>query len=115
MAARFLLCLLRRDVAPDADLTKFFVENTISPHPTIRNYAQRYNVNFYFGEIAILIILRGITKILTFVKIRTYSKSVEELWLAEWANPMQHTLAIGDPKKFLSMLEKPLVGDGDDL
>jgi hypothetical protein len=36
--------MLRRDCPPSADLAKFFAENSINPHPTIRHHAQRYVV-----------------------------------------------------------------------
>lgn len=33
-------------------------------------------------------------KLAAFVKIRTYAKSEEELWLDEWANPLQGQLLV---------------------
>lgn len=32
---------------------------------------------------------RAFVKLATFIKIRTFAKSDEELWLDEWANPLQ--------------------------
>ncbi|KAG6910583.1 hypothetical protein DXG01_009534 [Tephrocybe rancida] len=70
MAARFLLCLLRRDAVTPPEVAKFFMEQTLSPQPTIRYTAQK-----------------AIIKVLTFIKFRTYSASREALWLDEWRNP----------------------------
>jgi proteasome activator subunit 4 len=96
MATRFLHALLRRDVPTSPDVAKFFMELTISPQPTIRVYAQRSVsnastifitcINYYFS--------RAVVKLATFVKIRTYAKSDEELWLDEWANPLQGKLVV---------------------
>jgi len=33
-------------------------------------------------------------KLAAFIKIRTYAKSEEELWLHEWANPLQSQLLV---------------------
>lgn len=55
---------------------------------------------------------RGIVKLLTFVKIRTFARSSEELWLDEWKNPLARDVEIGDPNKFLESLQSPLAHDG---
>jgi hypothetical protein len=41
MAGRFLRGLLRRDAATSPDVARFFMENSVSPQPTIRADAQR--------------------------------------------------------------------------
>jgi proteasome activator subunit 4 len=33
-------------------------------------------------------------KLAAFIKIRTYAKSDEQLWLDEWANPLQGCLSV---------------------
>ncbi|KAF9568547.1 hypothetical protein CPC08DRAFT_654918 [Agrocybe pediades] len=95
IAARFLYGHLRRDAAPSAELAKFFLEQTISPQPTIRNIVQR-----------------SLDKLLSFIKIRTYARSNEELWFEEWLNPLARMVKIDDPKQFSENLQKPLSPDG---
>ena len=41
MAGRFLYYLLRRDIVPPLHVAKFFLDQTISPQPTIRTIMQR--------------------------------------------------------------------------
>ncbi|KDR84826.1 hypothetical protein GALMADRAFT_233236 [Galerina marginata CBS 339.88] len=94
-AARFLYGLLRRDVAPSADLAKFFLNQTTSPQPTIRSIVQR-----------------AIVKLLSFVKIRSFSRSAEDLWLDEWRNPLAWEVNVDNPEEFLQNLQKPLSSDG---
>lgn len=55
---------------------------------------------------------RGIVKLLAFVKMRTFARSGEELWLDEWKNPLAREVKIGDPNKFLENLQRPLKHDG---
>ena len=55
---------------------------------------------------------RGIVKLLAFIKIRTFARSREELWLDEWKNPLARDVEIGDPNKFLASLQCPLTHDG---
>ncbi|KAF4605508.1 hypothetical protein EYR40_004292 [Pleurotus pulmonarius] len=62
-ALRFLVGLVRRDVPTSADLAKLFMELCTNPQPSIRATAQR-----------------AVNKMLAMVKIRSYSKSNEELW-----------------------------------
>ncbi|KDQ54780.1 hypothetical protein JAAARDRAFT_134622 [Jaapia argillacea MUCL 33604] len=83
MATRFLFCLLRRDNPTTPELAKFFFENTVSPHSTIRLHAQR-----------------AVVKLATFIKARTYAKSTKELWLETWSNPLQRRVSVGDPSRF---------------
>ncbi|KAF8971500.1 armadillo-type protein [Flammula alnicola] len=94
-SARFLYGLLRRDVATSPDVAKFFLDQSTSPQPTIRAIVQR-----------------AIVKVLTFVKIRSFSQSKEQLWLDEWSNPLAREIAIGDPNEFLQSLQLPLASDG---
>lgn len=51
--------------------------------------------------------VRAVIKVLTFVKIRTYAKSAEELWLEEWTNPLQQQVPIENPIEFLDSLQHP--------
>lgn len=55
---------------------------------------------------------RGLIKLLAFIKIRTFARSREELWLDEWKNPLARDVEIGDPNKFLESLQRPLTHDG---
>lgn len=54
--------------------------------------------------------VRAVIKVLTFVKIRTYAKSAEELWLEEWGNPLQQQVPIENPTEFLDSLQRPNEG-----
>ena len=45
----------------------------------------------------------------TFVKIRTYAKSDEELWLDEWTNPLQGKLPV--TPEVIRDLQRPLEND----
>lgn len=89
MASRFLSGLLRRDVPTSPDVVKFFLEQTTSPQPTIRVNVQK-----------------AVVKLLFFVKIRTYAKSMEEMWLDEWRNPLQKDVLITHPDTFLHSLQQ---------
>lgn len=42
------------------------------------------------------------------IKIRTYSKDLDQLWLDEWTNPIQETIVISDPGQFLQILTQPV-------
>ncbi|KAJ7630604.1 hypothetical protein FB45DRAFT_746590 [Roridomyces roridus] len=88
IASRFLSALLRREVPSVAGVAQFFLRNSISPQPTIRVIAQQ-----------------AITKLTTFIKMRTYAKSAEELWLDEWYNPLAKAVPVEDGPAFLKGLE----------
>jgi proteasome activator subunit 4 len=51
---------------------------------------------------------RAIVKVLTFVKIRSFSRSKEELWLDEWNNPLAQEVPISSPQQFLESLQQPI-------
>ncbi|EJF66455.1 ARM repeat-containing protein [Dichomitus squalens LYAD-421 SS1] len=89
-AIRFLYGLLRRDAAPPPALAAFFLRQVISPHATIRVTAQK-----------------AVVKVCAHIKIRTFSKSSEQLWLDEWANPLRRDIPIGDPEEFLRQHGQP--------
>ncbi|TFK41322.1 hypothetical protein BDQ12DRAFT_768249 [Crucibulum laeve] len=91
MASRFLSGLLRRDVPTSAPVARFLLEQSLSPQPTIRVHMQKAAV-----------------KMFEFIKMRTYSKSAEELWLEEWSNPLQKEISIADLAQFLSSLQQPV-------
>ncbi|EIN13635.1 hypothetical protein PUNSTDRAFT_94829 [Punctularia strigosozonata HHB-11173 SS5] len=95
MATRILIYIIRRDAVPAAQLAAFFASNSISPHPTIRSYAQR-----------------GLTKLAWFIKIRSYAKSTKELWLDTWRNPLSVRLPVPPGLNLLQELEKPIYLDG---
>ncbi|KAI0757312.1 ARM repeat-containing protein [Daedaleopsis nitida] len=83
-ALRFLYGLLRRDFAPPPAVAAFFLQQSISPHTTIRVTAQK-----------------AVVRVCAHIKIRTFSRSNEQLWLDEWANPLRRDIAINDPEEFL--------------
>ncbi|KAJ7666470.1 hypothetical protein B0H17DRAFT_1162570 [Mycena rosella] len=91
IATRFLTALLRRDVPVLPGVAQFFLEHSISPQPTIRASAQL-----------------AIVKLTTFIKMRTYAKSPEELWLDEWSHPLEKVVQITDPVAFLKSFESPV-------
>ncbi|CAL1696390.1 unnamed protein product [Somion occarium] len=90
-ATRFLHGLLKRDSCPSPLLAKFLTEESISPHPTIRSYAQK-----------------GVVKMTAHIKIRTYSKTSDEVWLDEWRSPLRETITITDPAQFVQSLTQPI-------
>ncbi|KAF9270517.1 hypothetical protein L218DRAFT_889040 [Marasmius fiardii PR-910] len=71
ISARFLYALLRRDVALSPEFCEFFMRNILSPQPSIRANCTR-----------------AMTKLMAFIKYRSYSSGVEELWREEWNNPL---------------------------
>ncbi|KAH8100456.1 ARM repeat-containing protein [Cristinia sonorae] len=89
-AARFLYGLLRRDVAPPPEMAKFFIDMSISPHPTIRSTAQK-----------------AIVRLTGMIKIRTYSKSGDELWWDEWKSPLRKDIPVVDSPQFYASLIRP--------
>ncbi|KAI0961210.1 hypothetical protein AcV7_000369 [Taiwanofungus camphoratus] len=98
IAMKFLYGLLFRDHHPPPELASFFVQHSVSPHPTIRIVAQK-----------------AVIKLLCHVKMRTFSKSSEELWLDEWANPLQIEVQILDPSRFMQSLENLRHDDQSDF
>ncbi|KAJ6519492.1 hypothetical protein C8R45DRAFT_852433 [Mycena sanguinolenta] len=91
IATRFLSALLRRDVAAPPGVSQFFLEHSISPQPTIRTSAQL-----------------AIVRLTLHVKMRTYSKSSQDLWLDEWRHPLEKDVHITDPAAFLKSFENPV-------
>lgn len=53
---------------------------------------------------------RGIVRESIFIKMRTYAKNDEELWLCQWRNPLSSEIIINDYTQFLNTLHEPLVG-----
>lgn len=51
------------------------------------------------------ILSRALRKLLSHVKVRTYSKTKEELWLGEWRNPLAEEVAVVEPETFLERLQ----------
>jgi proteasome activator subunit 4 len=49
-----------------------------------------------------------VVKLSWFIKIRSYAKSEEELWLEEWKSPWARTIDVDDPKAFLASLQAPI-------
>jgi len=54
-------------------------------------------------------ISRAVVKLAAFIKIRTYAKSDVELWLDEWANPLQGHLTV--TAEVIRDLERPVEDD----
>ncbi|KIJ68675.1 hypothetical protein HYDPIDRAFT_106916 [Hydnomerulius pinastri MD-312] len=92
----FILGLLRREAPTPPDVVQFLMEHTTSVQPSIRLSAQQ-----------------SIVKTSLFIKMRTYAKNDDELWLCEWRNPLTRQIPIGDTSKFLDSLQKPVVGPND--
>ncbi|GJE87739.1 proteasome-substrate-size regulator, mid region domain-containing protein [Phanerochaete sordida] len=91
IAAKFLMYLLRRDSVPPPSVAKFFAELSISPHATIRTTAHK-----------------AIVKLTSHIKIRTYAKTSDELWLDEWRSPLRIDVTIGDGPAFEASLRDPV-------
>ncbi|KAF5356022.1 hypothetical protein D9756_004202 [Leucocoprinus leucothites] len=87
MSLYFLAAFLRKDVPVSPEITRFFVDQCSSPQPIMRATAQ--------------VALR---KLLVHIKMRSFSKTREELWLGEWHNPLAEEVEIGDPETFLKRL-----------
>lgn len=54
---------------------------------------------------------RALIKLTSHIKIRTYSKSSEELWFDEWRNPLSIDVAVQDSSTFVSRLRQPVKHD----
>ncbi|KAH9947705.1 ARM repeat-containing protein [Amylocystis lapponica] len=96
IAAKFLYGLLRRDFEPTPEVASFFLRHSISPHPTIRSTAQK-----------------GVVKLCCHIKIRTFSKSSEELWLDEWSNPLRTNISTSSPSQLQQILDPLVPTQGD--
>ncbi|KAF9015006.1 hypothetical protein BDQ17DRAFT_1418131 [Cyathus striatus] len=92
MAERFLYGLLRRDIPVSPELSSFFVRQSTSPQTAIRVTAQR-----------------ALVKVMAYIKMRTYSRTAEELWCDSWHNPLERDVIIGDPSSFVESLQGPIV------
>lgn len=88
IALRFLNHLCRRDAVPSPALLKFFISQTLSPQPSIRKVAQR-----------------AVIKSLAFVKLRTYTSSLAELWLEEVKNPLMRKIPSRESRIFQDFTE----------
>lgn len=53
----------------------------------------------------------ALIKLTAFIKIRTYAKSGEELWLEEWSNPLEKQIPISSSSSFLASLEHPITSN----
>ncbi|KAI0034963.1 hypothetical protein K488DRAFT_83562 [Vararia minispora EC-137] len=93
---KFLIGLIRRDAVPSAEVAKLFMLNTTSPHSSLRSTAQK-----------------GIAKLNTFIKIRTYARSTEEAWLNEWSNPLQAQVPIRSNPDFYEYVQRPVDASPD--
>ncbi|TIB08744.1 hypothetical protein E3P89_02948 [Wallemia ichthyophaga] len=99
IAQRVLKNLIRRDKPMSERLTRYFLANTISDHPKIREHA--------YGSI---------TKILHFVKLRTFGQGTnlnEKLLLKSTKNPLKKTVKIEDDAsfttdKYLNQFKQPI-------
>lgn len=65
-------------------------------------------MNHNFTNTHHYIAVRGVVKMTAHIKIRTYSKNTEQLWLDEWSNPLQEIITISDPAQFLQQLTQPV-------
>ncbi|KAF6766226.1 hypothetical protein DFP72DRAFT_838774 [Ephemerocybe angulata] len=95
IAIKILTSLIRRDAPVPPELGKFFAEQTLSPQPTIRIYAQK-----------------ALIRILYFAKARTHSKSMDELWYEEWRHPLKESLPVNSPEEFMESLRRPVSESG---
>lgn len=56
-----------------------------------------------------LVFCRAFVKLATFIKIRTYAKSDEELWLDEWSNPLRGQVHV--TAELIEDLQRPIPAD----
>ncbi|THH09871.1 hypothetical protein EW145_g1718 [Phellinidium pouzarii] len=96
MAIQCLVLLLRRDIPQMSDIAKLLVETTTKSHISTRTIAQR-----------------GLVKLLALVKIRSYSKSDDDLWFKEWKNPLQREISVENTTELLAFLQGPFSNDYD--
>ena len=106
--------LLRKDAPTIPAIAQIIVENVVSDHPTMRQYAQRHVVPF--RSIRRIFLTRnvsysGLVKLLRFVKARTFSKSAEDLWLNIRKNPLRVELHTPDFASYLVASSQPLTAD----
>ena len=59
------------------------------------------------SSIELTTIGRAVVKVCAHVKIRTFSKSSEQLWLDEWENPLRRDIPVRDPEEFLRRHGQP--------
>lgn len=51
-------------------------------------------------------------KLLALVKIRSFSRDEDELWLNEWRHPLRREIEVKNSKDLLSYLESPFANEG---
>ncbi|KAJ8084329.1 Proteasome activator BLM10 [Marasmius tenuissimus] len=95
MATRFLYGLLSRAFTQPPELYEFFINHVVSPQPSIRSTSSR-----------------ALTKLTMFIKYRTYSKDLDQLWREEWTNPLVESIEISEARPHL---ESPTFLSGGDL
>lgn len=101
--------MLRRDAAPSKPIAQFFIYNVLSDHPSLRATSIRQAIYKHSKEVESTDIhCRAIVKILRMIKIQTWSKNDEELWLDNWHNPLSSSVDIDDPDAFMQQLARPL-------
>jgi proteasome activator subunit 4 len=97
IATRFIRALIRRDQPLDPRITKFISEQLVSDLPSVRGHAES-----------------SLTKILHFVKLRSFSATPTQLLLQEPHNPLKQELELPHPlpsnftDDFLASLKQPM-------
>ncbi|KAF8922284.1 armadillo-type protein [Mucidula mucida] len=94
MACRFLVSLMRRDTPVPEEVAQFLLRHSTSAQPTIAAEAQR-----------------GITRLLKFVNVRTFSASTSDLWLHGWINPLAQDVVVPSPSAFIELLQRPVTDE----
>lgn len=78
--------------------------------------AQQYSSNrtevsnvahYIYARFLIYMINRAVNRICAHIKIRTFSKSNEQLWLDEWENPLRRDIPVDDPAEFIRRHGQP--------
>ncbi|TFY56124.1 hypothetical protein EVJ58_g7830 [Rhodofomes roseus] len=85
---------MRMQWRPPPELSSFFVAKSVDPHPTTRLVAQK-----------------AVVRLTYHIKIRTYARTNDEMWLDEWRCPLETDVTIVDPTAFLKTLEQPPQAD----
>ncbi|KAF8328806.1 uncharacterized protein EI90DRAFT_3063646 [Cantharellus anzutake] len=84
-----LLRLTRKDHPATSEVALLFAENILSDHPNTRSYAQK-----------------GLSRLLRFIKSRTFSKTPQDLWLNRHFNPLRAEFQFQDLNTFLESQER---------
>lgn len=88
MACRFLVAMIRRDVAVTPELVSFFMKHSTSPQPSIAAEARR-----------------GLSHSLSYIKFRSFASTKSDLWMHTWTNPLTVEVPVSNPLTFVEIFD----------